>query len=186
MNVLVIGSGGREHALCHRIARSPRLTRLSILPGNAGTESLGTNIAGDPCDIEYVLDVVRRESIDLTVVGPEDPLAAGLVDALEQAGRRVFGPSAAAARIEGDKAYAKQLMRGAGVSTAEARIFAPTEQELLHQAAARPGETFDTTAQRFPTAYTQAREYINSRDETIVVKASGLAKGKGVFVCETV
>ncbi|MCH7873375.1 MAG: phosphoribosylamine--glycine ligase, partial [Planctomycetes bacterium] len=74
----------------------------------------------------------------------------------------------------------------AGVSTAEARIFAPTEQELLHQAAARPGETFDTTAQRFPTAYTQAREYINSRDETIVVKASGLAKGKGVFVCETV
>ena len=95
MNVLVIGSGGREHAICRCLARSPRLSRLFVLPGNAGTAVLGTNVAGDPCDLELILSVARRESIELVVIGPEDPLAAGVVDALEEAGLRVFGPSGA-------------------------------------------------------------------------------------------
>jgi len=156
MRVLVIGSGGREHALCHALARSPALEKLFILPGNAGTARLGTNVPGDPQDIALVLEVARREAIDLTVVGPEDPLAAGIVDAFRQAGLRIFGPTAAAARLESDKAFAKQLMRQYAVPTADARIF--TDFEL-------------------------ARQYIASRDEPVVVKAAGLAKGKGVIVC---
>lgn len=157
MNVLVIGSGGREHALCHALARSTELDRLFILPGNAGTAALGTNIPGDACDVDLALSVARREQIDLTIVGPEDPLAGGLVDAFEQAGLRIFGPRAAAARLESDKAYAKQLLRQHAIPTAEARIF--TEFDL-------------------------ARQYIASRDEPVVVKAAGLAKGKGVIVCD--
>ncbi len=157
MRVLVIGSGGREHALCYALARSAALDKLFILPGNAGTARLGTNIPGDPQDIGLALDVARREAIDLTVVGPEDPLAAGIVDAFQQAGLRIFGPTAAAARLESDKAFAKQLMRQYAVPTADARIF--TEFEL-------------------------ARQYIASRDEPVVVKAAGLAKGKGVIVCD--
>ena len=157
MNVLVIGSGGREHALCHRLARSPRLRKLFILPGNAGTDAFGTNIPGDAGDIELALSVARREKIDLTIVGPEDPLAAGIVDAFQQAGLRIFGPTAAAARLESDKAFAKQLMRQQAIPTAEARVF---------------------------DDYEQAREYIATRDEAVVIKAAGLAKGKGVIVCD--
>ena len=157
MNVLVIGSGGREHAICRSLARSPRLDKLFILPGNAGTESLGTNVPGDPNDIELVLSVARRENIELTVIGPEDPLAAGLTDALQAAGLRAFGPIAAAARLEADKAYAKQVMRQHAIPTAEARVF---------------------------DDYELARHYISTRDEALVVKAAGLAKGKGAIVCD--
>ncbi len=185
MNVLVIGGGGREHAICHGLARSRRLGRLFALPGNAGTETLGTNLPGDPADVELLLNVARRESVDLTIVGPEDPLAAGVVDVFQQAGLRIFGPAAAAARLESDKAFAKQLMRRAGVPTAETRIFAPTEQERLQRQHAKPGEPFDPREARFPTAYSQARDYVASRDDAVVVKAAGLAKGKGAFVCDT-
>jgi phosphoribosylamine--glycine ligase len=157
MNVLVIGSGGREHALCYRLASSPRLDKLFILPGNAGTASLGTNIPGNAADIKLALEVARRESIDLTVVGPEDPLAAGMVDAFQEARLRIFGPTAAAARLESDKSFAKVLMRQQAVPTADARIF----------------ENYD-----------QARQYIATRDEPVVIKAAGLAKGKGVIVCD--
>jgi phosphoribosylamine--glycine ligase len=157
MNVLVIGSGGREHAVCHALARSPALTKLFILPGNAGTEKLGTNIPGGADDIALALSVARREAIDLTIVGPEDPLAGGIVDAFQKAGLRIFGPTAAAARLEADKAFAKQLMRQYAVPTADARMF--TDFEL-------------------------ARQYIATRDEAVVVKAAGLAKGKGVIVCD--
>lgn len=156
MNVLVLGSGGREHAICHALARSKRLGRLFVLPGNAGTASLATNIPGDPSDAKLVLNVVRRENIDLTVVGPEDPLAAGIVDALQADGRRAFGPVAAAARLEADKSFAKQLMRQQAIPTAESRVF---------------------------TDYELACEYISTRDDAMVVKAAGLAKGKGVIVC---
>ncbi len=157
MNVLVIGSGGREHALCHAIAQSSRLTRLFALPGNPGTEALATNVPGDPCDIDHVVSVVRQESIELTVIGPEDPLAAGLADALTAAGCRVFGPNKAAAQLEADKAFAKQLMRQYAVPTADSRTF---------------------------TDFKSAREYIATRDEPVVVKAAGLARGKGAIVCD--
>ncbi|MBL8880555.1 MAG: phosphoribosylamine--glycine ligase [Phycisphaerales bacterium] len=157
MNVLVIGGGGREHAICHQLRRSPLLKKLFVLPGNAGTTSIATNIAGSATDIALALEVARRESIDLTIVGPEDPLAAGVVDAFQKAGRRIFGPSAAAARLESDKAFAKQLMRQYVVPTAEARVF--DRYDLAHQ-------------------------YIATRDEALVVKAAGLAKGKGVIVCD--
>ena len=157
MNVLVIGSGGREHAICRSLARSRRVKKLFILPGNAGTESLGTNVPGDPADIDLALSVARREDIGLTIVGPEDPLAAGISDAFQQAGFRVFGPTAAAARLEADKAYAKQVLRQHAVPTAESRTF---------------------------TDYELARQYISTRDEPLVVKAAGLAKGKGAIVCE--
>jgi phosphoribosylamine--glycine ligase len=156
MNVLVIGSGGREHAICRSLARSSRLDKLFILPGNAGTDSLGTNIPGDPCDIPLALSVARREGIDLTIVGPEDPLAGGIVDAFKQAGLRIFGPTATAARLESDKAFAKQLMRQHAVPTADARVF----------------DDYDLAAQ-----------FISSREEGLVIKAAGLCKGKGVVVC---
>jgi phosphoribosylamine---glycine ligase len=157
MRVLVIGSGGREHALCHALARSPRLTELFALPGNAGIARCATLVPGDPLDFGHVQEVVRREQIDLTVVGPEDPLAAGIVDALAAAGHRVFGPNRVAAQLESDKAFAKQLMRQHAIPTAEARTF----------------EDFQ-----------RAKEYIASRDEPVVVKAAGLARGKGVVVCD--
>ena len=157
MNVLVIGSGGREHALGHGLARSRGVGRLFFLPGNAGTEKLGTNVPGDANDIALALSVARRESIGLTVVGPEGPLAAGVVDAFERAGQRIFGPCAAAARLESDKVFAKQLMRQHAVPTADARTF---------------------------TDFPHARQYIATRDEPVVVKAAGLAGGKGVIVCD--
>ncbi len=157
MRVLLLGAGGREHAVAHAIARSPHLQRLFVLPGNAGTEALATNLPGDPRDTGLVLEIVRRERIDLTIVGPEEPLTAGVCDTLRAAGQRVFGPSRAAARLEGDKVFAKQLMRQHAVPTAEARAF---------------------------DNYELARQYIATRDEALVVKAAGLAKGKGVIVCD--
>ncbi len=157
MRVLVIGSGGREHALCYRLRQSSSLSELFILPGNAGTAALGTNVAGPADEPSFVVELARRERIDLVVVGPEDPLAAGLVDALVAAGIRAFGPTGAAARLEADKAYAKQLMRRHSIPTAEARMF---------------------------EHYEHAREYIATRDEALVVKAAGLAKGKGAIVCD--
>ncbi len=157
LRVLLIGSGGREHALARSIARSPRLEALHILPGNAGTAALGKNVPGDPLDIPAVIELVKRERIGLTVVGPEDPLAAGLSDAMQAAGLRVFGPTRAAAKLEADKAYAKQLMRQYAIPTADARQF----------------DDFEL-----------ARKYIATRDEAVVIKATGLAKGKGVIVCD--
>lgn len=157
MRVLVIGSGGREHALCDAISRSPLLKQLFILPGNPGTARLGTNIPGDPNDIAFALEVARKEEIDLTIVGPEDPLANGIVDAFEEAGHRIFGPNKAAAQLESDKAFAKQMMRQHAIPTAEAKTF---------------------------TDFERAKEYIATRDEALVVKAAGLAKGKGAIVCD--
>ncbi|MGE3180354.1 MAG: phosphoribosylamine--glycine ligase [Phycisphaerae bacterium] len=157
MKILVLGSGGREHAICHRVSQSPHCERLFVLPGNAGTEQLATNLPGDPADVAAVVAAARAHEIELVIVGPEDPLAAGVVDALEKAGIRAFGPNQAGARLEADKSFAKQLMRQHAIPTAEARIF---------------------------DDYALAREYIASRDEALVVKASGLARGKGVVVCD--
>jgi phosphoribosylamine--glycine ligase len=157
MNVLLIGSGGREHAIAWKLAQSKDLTRLYTAPGNPGTAQCGENIPISADNTGELLDFARKKKIELVVIGPEDPLAAGLVDRFEAAGIKAFGPSGAAAQLEADKAFAKQLMRSSSVSTAE-------------------GRTFDR--------FSDAKAYIASRDEPVVVKAAGLAKGKGVYVCD--
>jgi len=181
MKILVIGSGGREHALCWKLAASKRRPTLYCAPGNGGTASIACNVGMEPEDIDGLVGFAQAERIDLTVVGPEDPLCAGLVDRLNAAGLRAFGPTAAAARLEGDKSYAKQLMREVGVPTADARVFGPTQQELaqIRQPGAGRDEPLPAEVR---TGYEMARDYVATRDDGVVVKACGLARGKGVFV----
>jgi len=157
MNVLLIGSGGREHAIAWKLAQSKDLAKLYTAPGNPGTAQCGQNIPVGVNDTDELLNFARQNKVGLVIVGPEDPLAAGLVDAFEAFGIKAFGPSAKAAQLEADKAFAKQLMRSSSVSTAE-------------------GRTFDR--------FSDAKAYIASRDEPVVVKAAGLAMGKGVYVCD--
>src|SRR5829696_141676 len=155
MKVLIIGSGGREHALAWKLADSSRVTALYAMPGNPGIAQVADLVPGDPMNFAAVEKFSRQNQIGLVVVGPEDPLAAGLADHLAAAGFKVFGPTKDAARIESDKWFAKELMRQQAVPTAEARAFTD------------------------PSA---AEEFIRTRDEPVVIKASGLAKGKGVTV----
>ncbi len=157
MRVLIVGSGAREHALAWKIARSPRLTALFVAPGNAGAEALATRLP-DVRSNDDIVAAARRERIDLVVVGPEGPLAEGIVDRLAAEGIAAFGPSGAAAQIEASKAFAKELMRGHGIPTADAA-------------------TFDEPA--------AAVAYIESLPAPPVVKADGLAAGKGVVVAAT-
>jgi len=157
MRVLLVGSGGREHAMAWKIAQSPRVNLLSCAPGNAGTAEIAENVSIEGEEVAGIVQFARREKIDLVVVGPEDPLCAGLVDELTAAGIRAFGPTKAGARLEGDKSFAKDLMRHRSIPTAEARVF---------------------------TKFRDARKYVASRDAGVVVKAAGLAKGKGVIVCD--
>jgi phosphoribosylamine--glycine ligase len=159
MNVLLIGSGGREHALAWKLAQSPLLDTLFIAPGNPGTAQIGRNVPIDALNIPMVIEVAQRERIGLVVVGPEAPLAAGLADACLRAGIPVFGPTAAAARIESSKAFAKRLMIDARIPTAEARIFDDPDAAVA---------------------------FVRSSGRVWVVKADGLAAGKGVIVPETV
>jgi phosphoribosylamine--glycine ligase len=156
MNVLLLGSGGREHAIAWKLTQSRDLETLFIAPGNPGTAGCGKNIPIGVGETDKLLDFALQNDVGLVVVGPEDPLAAGIVDEFEQAGIKAFGPSGKAAQLEADKAFAKQLMRSSCISTAE-------------------GRTFDR--------FSDAKAYIASRDEAVVIKAAGLAKGKGVFVC---
>jgi phosphoribosylamine--glycine ligase/phosphoribosylformylglycinamidine cyclo-ligase len=158
MRVLVVGSGGREHALAWKLSRSPQVDRLFVAPGNGGTASIAQNVAIVAEDVPALVAFARKERMDLTVVGPEAPLVGGLADALAEAGLRAFGPSAAAARLEGSKAFAKRFMIEEGIPTA-------------------PGAIFDDVE--------AARAYLGRQEAPIVVKASGLAAGKGVFVCPT-
>ncbi len=181
MKVLVIGGGGREHAICWKLAQSRHMPEIYCAPGNAGTAMHGRNVAIAADDIAKLLEFAKQERIDLTIVGPEDPLCLGIVDVFSEAGLRIFGPNKAAARIEGDKVWAKKLMREAGVPTAEARVFEPTFQELAQIRGARHPDDAEMPPS-VETGYKMARRYIESRDEGVVVKASGLAKGKGVFV----
>ena len=160
MNVLVIGSGGREHALVWKLAQSGKVDRLFCAPGNPGTSPLATNIPLKADDIGSLRAFAQAEAIDLTVVGPEQPLAAGLVDAFEQAGLRVFGPTKRAAELEWSKAFAKEFMRRHGIPTAAFRTFVAAERD-------------------------DAGRYVRSCGFPVVVKADGLAAGKGVLVCLT-
>ncbi len=157
MNVLLIGSGGREHAIAWKLAQSTHLSKLFTAPGNPGTAQCGQNVPIDVNDTTKLLEFSQQNKVELAVVGPEDPLAEGIVDAFEAAGIKAFGPSGKAAQLEADKAFAKHLMRSSSVSTAE-------------------GRSFDR--------FSDAKAYIASRDESVVIKAAGLAKGKGVYVCD--
>ena len=140
MKILVVGSGGREHALCWKLAQSARRPTIYCAPGNAGTATIARNVPIAAEDIDGLLAFARREAVELTVVGPEDPLCAGIADRFNEAGLRIFGPCAAAARLEGDKAYAKQLMRQAGVPTPEARGIRPHQAGTGSDSASRQGQ----------------------------------------------
>ena len=156
MNVLLLGSGGREHAIAWKLSQSPKLSKLWIAPGNAGVEQLGELVDVKVMDFDGVVALAERAHADLVIVGPEDPLAAGITDRLTDAGLRVFGPTAAAARLEGSKDFANQLMANAGIATSRS-------------------QTFDD-----PDA---AKRYVRDCDYQVVIKADGLAAGKGVTVC---
>jgi phosphoribosylamine--glycine ligase len=158
MKILVIGSGGREHALAWKLARSPRVSRVYVAPGNAGTamEDGVENVAATA--IPDLIDLARRENVALTVVGPEAPLAEGIVDRFEAEGLKIFGPRCAAARLESSKDFAKAFMLKHGIPTAQYATF--TEAAAAH-------------------------DYIKTRSVPIVVKADGLAAGKGVVVAAT-
>ncbi|MGH7934015.1 MAG: phosphoribosylamine--glycine ligase [Candidatus Binataceae bacterium] len=156
MKVLVVGKGGREHALCWRLNQSPVVKQLFCASGSAGISQVAQAVDIAPADIAGLIDFATREAIDLTVVGPEDPLAAGIVDEFERRGLVIFGPGKAATQLEASKSFAKTLMREAGVPTADFAVFDDAET---------------------------ARRYVVQRNAPLVVKADGLALGKGVTVC---
>ena len=158
MRVLVVGGGGREHALCWAIAASPLCTALYCAPGNAGIEALATCIAVAADDIDGIVGLARRERIDFVVIGPEGPLVLGLADRLRAAGIKCFGPSALAARLEGSKGFTKEICAKYGIPTAAFASFSELEPALA---------------------------YLREKGAPIVVKADGLAAGKGVTVAAT-
>src|SRR5262245_14621505 len=123
MKMLVIGKGGREHALVWKLAQSPHVERVFCAPGNAGTADDGINVPIEPSDFDSLIKFARKEDIGLAVVGPEEPLAMGIVDAFQKAGLKIFGPSREAARLEASKVFSKKLMRDADVPTSEFRVF---------------------------------------------------------------
>jgi phosphoribosylamine--glycine ligase len=157
MNILILGSGGREHALAWKIAASPLTDKLYCAPGNAGITREATCVALDPADHAAVIAFCRTNHIDFVVVGPEAPLCAGIVDDLEAAGIKTFGPSRAAARLEGSKGFTKDLCRDNGIPTADYERF---------------------------TAIAPAKAYLRKHGAPIVIKADGLAAGKGVVVAQ--
>jgi len=158
MRVLVIGSGGREHALVWKINQSPKVEKIFCAPGNAGTSEFADNIPIAADDIEGLLQFAMKKEIGLTVVGPEQPLVMGIVDRFEVKGLRIFGPSASAAELEGSKSFSKDIMQKYGLPTAEYKIFTSAES---------------------------ATKYIQAKNCPLVVKADGLAAGKGVLLCRS-
>lgn len=159
MNILIVGGGGREHALAWKIRQSPRCDKLFCAPGNAGIADEARCVDVDLAPpFDFLIDFCRTNAIELVVVGPEDPLAAGVVDALTAAGIRAFGPSADGARLEGSKEFAKEVMQAAHIPTAAARVFSNPQSAI---------------------------DYLQGRSAPFVIKADGLAAGKGVTVAET-
>ena len=157
MKVLVVGSGGREHAICRSVKKSPRLTKLYCAPGNAGIAGIAECVPIGVMEFEKIAEFAKNEAIDLVVVAPDDPLAGGLVDVLNENGIRAFGPNKAAAILEGSKAFSKDLMKKYGIPTAAY-------------------ENFDKAA--------DALAYLENAKYPIVLKADGLALGKGVLICK--
>lgn len=156
MNVLVVGSGGREHALVWKLAQSPQVSKIFAAPGNAGMKNLATCLPVAADDIDALVQAAQDKQVDLTLVGPEKPLTMGIVDAFEKAGLPCFGPSKAAARIEGSKAFSKQLMQKYNIPTARFDVFSDLAE---------------------------AKAYVHALNGPCVVKADGLAAGKGVIIC---
>jgi phosphoribosylamine--glycine ligase len=159
MKVLVVGSGGREHCLVWKIAQSDRVKQIFSAPGNGGTRQAARNVHIAPDDIKALADFAKEKSIDLTVVGPELPLVGGIVDEFKRRGLKVFGPQRQLALLEGSKVFAKEMMARFDLPTADFRIFSDEGR---------------------------AADYIRQRGAPLVIKADGLAAGKGVFICESV
>ncbi|WMV76545.1 phosphoribosylamine--glycine ligase [Geobacillus thermodenitrificans] len=159
MNILVVGRGGREHAIAWKVAQSPLAGKLYAAPGNPGIGEVAELVNIDELDIDALVQFAKQNAIDLTIVGPEAPLAAGIADRFMAEGLRIFGPNQAAALIEGSKAFAKELMKTYGIPTAEHATF---------------------------SSYEEAKAYIEEKGAPIVIKADGLAAGKGVTVAQTV
>jgi phosphoribosylamine--glycine ligase len=227
LKVLVIGKGGREHALCWKLKQSPRIASVFCAPGNAGTALDVQNVAIEPGDFRGLVQFAKREGVGLTIVGPEEPLVKGIVDVFQREGLRVFGPRREAAELEGSKVFAKDLMRQAGIPTADYRVFrsAPdaehyvlsrevalivrsrgrsTMRHTLHcRTAAETLEAVDRIMdpremlspgvqieieergrKRVFSTAAEARDFVLGRPLGLVLKADGLAAGKGVFVCD--
>lgn len=153
MRILIIGNGGREAAFAKKLSEDSRVTQMFFAKGNATTEKYGKNISLS--DIKDLVDFAKKESIDLTIVGPEAYLVEGIVDEFKKAGLKIFGPDKNAAKLEGSKAYSKKFMQDYGIKTASGRIF---------------------------NSYIEAREYLDSQEFPLIIKASGLAQGKGVVL----
>lgn len=158
MNVLLIGSGGREHAIAWKLRQSKQLEELYCAPGNAGIAQLATCVPINATDIDAVVAFAKKQAIDLVIVAPDDPLATGMVDALQKEGIRAFGPTQSAARIESSKVFAKELMQKYNIPTAKYAVFTNPEEAL---------------------------NYVEIAEYPLVVKADGLALGKGVLICQT-
>lgn len=227
MNVLVVGKGGREHALCWKLRQSPHVKKVFCAPGNAGTAIDALNVGIEQHDFRSLVQFAKREHIGLTVVGPEEPLVLGIVDHFQREGLRIFGPRKDAAELEGSKVFAKDLMRQAGIPTADYRVFrsAPDAERyilsrdvsLVVRARIKSGPragtsvTCRTAAEAIETidrmfdpregggpveiegrgqkhvfeTPAEARQFVLNRGLNLVVKADGLAAGKGVIVCQT-
>ena len=156
MKILVIGSGGREHALIWKLSQSPKVDKIYCAPGSAGIAELAESIAIAPHEVDQLANFAEQEKLDLTVVGPELPLTLGISDLYEFRGLKIFGPNRAAAQLEGSKAFAKKIMTENGIPTASAGIFTDAES---------------------------AKRYLARHPPPYVVKADGLAAGKGVLIC---
>ncbi|MEM6821945.1 MAG: phosphoribosylamine--glycine ligase [Verrucomicrobiota bacterium] len=158
MKILIVGNGGREHAIGWSLKQDPRVTDLVFAPGNAGTTTLGTNVSIAATDTKALANWAKSEKPDLVIIGPEAPLCVGLTDEIEQLGIRVFGPNKKAAQLEGSKVFTKNLLQRAHIPTAQSETFAHAAETL---------------------------EYLKSAEYPIVVKADGLASGKGVIICQS-
>ena len=159
MNLAVIGSGGREHAICYKLKQSQKIKKLICIPGNAGTQKIAKNIKEDISNFEALYQIIKKQEIDMVVVGPEQPLVDGIVDFLTKKKVRVFGPDKFASQLEGSKSFMKDLCKKHNIPTAKFGVF---------------------------TNLNEALDFINSNKVPIVVKADGLAAGKGVTICKSI
>ena len=159
MNLAIIGSGGREHAICYKLKQSPKIKRLICIPGNAGTKYIAENINENISNFDAIYKIIKSKNIDIVIIGPEQPLVDGLVNYLNEKNVKVFGPSKFASQLEGSKVFMKNLCKKNNIPTANFGVF---------------------------KNFVDASSFIKKNGAPIVVKADGLAAGKGVFVCNSI